>query len=251
MRGWLQAAKRSIKLCHGLGDMMAYQRCLRATVPGQSIPLRVQDVPTPLWCRPGTSDAATLWGTFGERFHRPPFAIPADAVILDLGANVGYTAVDFALLYRHARIIAVELDAANVAVARRNLAPFGSRCTVVHAAVWTWDGQVAYTGEEAWGFQVVHVRPDGEPRDTAPARTISSLMSEHGVERVDLMKMDIEGTESEILQPGADWLLAVQALIVEVHPPATLGACAGALDQSGFHVTPHARHPSCLVATRE
>ncbi len=192
----------------------------------------------PLLCRPGTTDPDVLWDTFGEGLERPTTALPPDATILDLGANVGYTAVDFALRHPGARIVAVELDGDNAALADRNLAPFGARCSVVRAAVWSHDGEIRYGGEEAWGFHVVEGSAEGR---SAPAIRISTFIQKFGLERIDYVKMDIEGGEVEALSdPG--WMDGVEEILVEVHPPATLDFGEAALRSAGFRVSSFHHH---------
>ena len=230
--------------------MVAYYRCRHAPFADGLVELRVRQIPVPMLCRPRTSDSAVLWGTFGEKFHRSHVTLTGNMVILDLGANVGYTAVDYAVCYPDARIFAVEMDADSADLARRNLEVFGERCTVVHAAVWWHDGEVSYSGEEAWGFRVDSSQGKVNNERRAPAITIPTLLERLSVEKVDFMKMDIEGAEAEILTPTASWLRRVAALKVEVHPPATLRVCKAALQANGFAVTRDPRHPSCLIATR-
>lgn len=200
----------------------------------------------PLLCRPGTSDADVLWDTFGEAYHRPPVPLPSESTIVDLGANVGYTAVDFAVRHPGARIFAVELDAGNAALAERNLAPFGSRCVVLRAAVWSVDGEVAYGGDEAWGL---HVVPGSAGERVAPAIQISTLFDRFALDRVDYMKMDIEGAEAEVLC-DAGWLNRVDVLKIEVHPPATLESCEETLRAAGFRVGRDRRHGACVWGSR-
>lgn len=240
-----------LKLFDRLSHKIAYYRCGHRPYLKEPVELRVRAIPVALACRPRTSDAAVLWGTFGERFHRPPRALPEGALILDLGANVGYTAVDFAVSHPRARVVAVEMDAANVAVARRNLEPFGDRVTVVHAAIWSHDGEVGYAGADEWGF---YVRSDAEETAglrTAPAMTMPTLMKRYSIERVDYLKMDVEGAESEVLTPDSSWLRRCRLLQVEVHPPATLSGCEAALRAHGFSVKRHLRHGGCLIASRD
>lgn len=49
----------------------------------------VKGIPHKLLCRAGTTDAIALDYVFGPQSHLPPKPLPHDAVILDLGANVG------------------------------------------------------------------------------------------------------------------------------------------------------------------
>jgi hypothetical protein len=51
---------------------------------------------------------------------------------------------DFVVRYPHARVIGVELDDVNAALARRNVEPWADRCHVVNAAVWSVDGDAWY-----------------------------------------------------------------------------------------------------------
>src|SRR5690349_9651185 len=45
----------------------------------------------PLWCRPGTSDDVVFWQVFIDRQYACVTPRETPRVILDLGANVGYT----------------------------------------------------------------------------------------------------------------------------------------------------------------
>ena len=88
-----------------------YRRLVNGTLhASEPVPLRVREAGNhPLLCRPGTSDPDVLWDTFGEKYHLPPVALPADCYIVDLGANVGYTMAHFAFLYPRATVLGVEL----------------------------------------------------------------------------------------------------------------------------------------------
>lgn len=237
-------AARSVRLSASFADARAFMACRRETEPGPAVRLMLRGIPVPLYCRPGTTDPDVLWDTFGEGLERPSAPLPPGATILDLGANVGYTAVDFALHYPGARIVAVELDAANAALAEQNLAPFGDRCSVLQAAVWSHDGQITYGGDEAWGLQVVG---DSEEGLCAPAVRMSTLIRSLGLDRIDYVKMDIEGSEAEAFSdPG--WMDRVEEILVEVHPPGTPDCYETVLRSAGFrvcrfdhHGAPHVR----------
>jgi FkbM family methyltransferase len=171
-------------------------------------------------------------------------------VILDLGANVGYTMVDFALRHPTARVIGVELDRDNAVLASRNVAPFGGRCTVLHSAVWTANGTVRYgmgvPPEGEWGYRV------GGGAEEAPAVRVETLLDRLGVGRVAFLKMDIEGAELELFSDGAAWLSRVDALYVEVHSShrTPSEALAPVLERAGLRTRPHPAQAKGLSASR-
>ena len=198
-----------------------------------------------LFCRP-SQDVWTFKHTFLSRFHLPPVALREHATILDLGSNVGYTVAHLAHVFPTARVIGVEMDAANFDLARRNTAAFGDRVCLVHAAVWTHDGEVPYAGEEDDAFTVNGAT--GTRR--APSVRIDTVLHTHGIDRVDYLKMDIEGAEAAVVAEPARWLDRVHSLKIEVHPPATIDSMRDVLERRGFSCSIDAAHPRCLVAVR-
>lgn len=173
--------------------------------------------------RGASTDAQVIWDTFVGRYHRPPPAVTRTArLILDLGANIGTTAADFAERFAEATVVAVELDPENAAVCRRNLRPWRSRVKVVEAAVWSRAGTVRYARESGaeWGM---HVSPTGDC--LAAAVTINELLD--GNDLVDYVKVDVEGAERQIPKDASGWPEMVRAIKVEVHAGYTVEECAG------------------------
>jgi FkbM family methyltransferase len=241
------------KVFRSAGDIRAFRHVAYGG-GDQPVDVRVREAgDAALRIRPRTSDAAVLWDTFHEKFHLPPVPLPARATILDLGANVGYTAAHFAHLYPEATIVAVELDRANYDAAALNLRSMPG-CRVINAAVWSVDGTVAYDRtEQEWGY---HVTESGAAKGAASATavTISTLMAQNGISTVDYMKMDIEGAEWPVLSGGADWLPRIRSMKVELHPKfnadATFDNCARVLSAQGFTCRKDDRHWDTLVALR-
>ena len=196
-------------------------------------------------CRP-SQDVWTFKYTFLSQFHLPPVALREHATILDLGSNVGYTVAHLAHVFPTARVVGVEMDAANFALAEHNTAAFGDRVRLVRAAVWTHDGEVAYSGEDDDAFTV---RCEQGAR-RAPSVRIDTLLDAHGIDRVDFVKMDIEGAEAAIVAEPAPWLDRVQSLKIETHPPATLDLMRAVLEPRGFTCSVDVAHPRCLIAVR-
>jgi FkbM family methyltransferase len=197
--------------------------------------------------RPGTSDLGTVWGTFARRYHLPPPEIGVPRTIWDLGANIGLTMAHFTYLFPHARVLGVELDGDNVALANRNLAPWGDRCRVIHAAVWPSDGEVHYRGWPGGtsNYQVT----DGEEGTPVRAVSLAELVREHAGP-VDYVKVDVEGAERELLRDGTGWAEAVRCLKVELHGDYGVQDCQADLHRLGFDAWQDPDHWACVVGLR-
>jgi FkbM family methyltransferase len=204
-----------------------------------------------VWLRHGTTDAQVLDDTFVGLYHVPPRELRAGDVVLDLGGNIGLTAAHYAAMQPGCRVVCVEMDAGNAEMARRNLASFGPRCTVVHAAVWDRDGVVGYAGAEEWGFQACEPEAGGAQTRTTRAASVETILRECGVERAAFAKVDIEGAEARVLGAASAWLARVEAVKVEYHPPASRESMRDALLAAGFVVGDDAVHPRCVVGVRE
>ena len=76
-------------------------------------------------------------------------------LIIDAGANIGLASIVFAQRYPGARIVALEVDASNVVVLRKNVEAYRN-VQVRHAALWPDDGFVRIVNPEAdpYAFRV-------------------------------------------------------------------------------------------------
>lgn len=200
--------------------------------------------------RPGTSDAQVVWDTFLGRYHRPPEPPrPADRMIWDLGSNIGLTIADLAVRHRAARIVGVEMDPQNAAIARANVAPWSERCELLTGAVWPHGGSVRYAGnsDQAFGFHI----DAGAGAMTAAAISLDALLERGGGGEVDFVKMDIEGAEREVLRENTGWAAHVRRIKVEVHDPYDVATCVADLERLGFRARSDERHWACAFGTRE
>jgi FkbM family methyltransferase len=218
--------------------------------PREGVQLRALEGRT-IWLRPGTSDAIVVWETFVGRFHRPPAALAADVpvLILDLGANIGLTMADMAVRYPQARIVGIELDAANAALARANLQPWSDRCELLEGAVCSEDGVARYEGEAGneYGFRVVGAGA-GAAR-SATAFSLNTILARVGG-AADYVKMDIEGAERDVLRANTAWAQHVRMVKVEAHAPYAVSECISDLQLLGFSVRRDRSHEACAVGIR-
>lgn len=195
-----------------------------------------------VWLRENTSDEQTWTDVFQIGYHVPPEEIWADAV-LDLGANIGLTAVDYRQRWPLPGICAVELDADNASLCVRN---FGD---AVHVGVAHYSGEGSYTRENCWQDSYSLLYP-GEV--SVQVRTISDLLDEHLPEAHRVFcKMDIEGGEWTVIR-NLD--ARIRWLLVELHGEGSatqlLKRGRALLRRQFDTVTEHPVHPRSLWATR-
>lgn len=205
--------------------------------------------------RPSTSDVDTVWGTFAGRYHLPPPEAPEPiGVVWDLGANIGLTMADLAAGHPNARVVGLEMDPENAALARENTSAWSDRCDVIEAAVWPADGQLRYVrlAGATSGHHVTGATPADDPAvATADALSPYSLLALAGAGAVvDYAKIDIEGAEIELLRKNAGWAERVRTLTVEVHAPYTVAECEHDLRELGFETRVDPRHWACVIGVR-
>lgn len=245
---------RYLRVFCGLRDVLAYRRVRRnSSRSPHLVSLRLRQIPgTPMLCRSGTTDAQVLWDTFYHMYHVPPLQLRRNAIILDLGANVGYTAAHLAVMYPNSKVIGVEMDEENARLATTNTRTWEDWCHILHAAVWSEDGEVTYGGTHEWGYRVSGVPRTSreEPLRNCAALTVDTIIRTHHLTQIDYVKMDIEGSEAAVVAPGCRWLSYVGAMVIELHSPANGHALARILESFGFECRPHSSHPHALVAIR-
>jgi len=198
--GLLRGLAYYLRAKHGSGLM-------RATPPGTA---------RALWLRARTSDAKV----FEDIFLRDQYELPTDFVpetIVDAGANVGYAAVFFAQRLPGARIIAIEPEASNLDVLRRNAALYPN-IEVVEGGLWSCDTRLVVSNPDdaKWAIQVREAPDDA---NALPAHSVESLMTRFHLTRIDLFKIDIEGSELNLFSSlnVRNWLPRVRRLVIELH----------------------------------
>jgi FkbM family methyltransferase len=148
------------------------------------------------------------------------FGSAAALSVVDAGAHHGHTAVQYLEHFTNSRVIALEPEPVNFAVAEKALAPFGARVELLPFALAETDGSVAlrltsHSGAHSL-LEVGDMRYYDAPVETLTpievrAVTLDSLSAEHRLDRVDILKMDIQGAELLALR-GAAKLLARHAI---------------------------------------
>jgi FkbM family methyltransferase len=184
-------------------------------------------------------DAASAYSSLRSIFLDGEYAFRAASDsprIVDVGANIGASVIFFKRQHPHSKVIAFEADPRIFDALRDNVAHYGfSNVTLVNKAVWIHDGEVDFAADGADG---------GTMARSAPTRTVkvtATRLRPYLEEPVDLLKIDIEGAETEVLEDCGDLLRNVHRLFVEYHSfadrPQSLHRLLAVLSSAGFRVT--------------
>jgi FkbM family methyltransferase len=157
--------------------------------------------------------------------------------VMDLGANVGLATTVLAERLPGARFVCVEASPDTFAFLEKNLSRNVADAIAFNAAV---------VGEPG----SFHVQEGSRPglHRVAPGRgadgteiegmTVPQLLDRAGLERVDLMKVDIEGGEVGLLEHAAEWAPRVGAILLEVHSPLSVAEAERTLSEHGYSILP-------------
>jgi FkbM family methyltransferase len=125
--------------------------------------------------------------------------------IIDLGSYCALTAITFKnVVGQSGIVVSVEADPVNFECSSKNLESFeehsGMDVKLLQAAVWNSDGSTEFLAEFGLGSAISEVLPRarGLKTLTVPTMTLSSIANHYQLERVDIVKADIEGAELEV-----------------------------------------------------
>jgi FkbM family methyltransferase len=180
---------------------------------------------------------------------------------VDVGANWGYFSLAAArMVGPSGRVVSVEADPRACRTLRANAARnLLDRVAVIEMAASDESGTLQLQEYEAdatdsgsYGVTATTTVAEGGRTFTVAARALDDALDEAGVDRIDLLKMDIEGGEARALA-GLRRRLAdrrVDRILLEVHPHhlrdqgSSAEAVVGAIRAHGFHVSAIDHSPS-------
>lgn len=175
----------------------------------------------PIWLRDNFSDKAIFHQVFSQRQYYID-ALPAMKAerIIDAGANIGLASIFFSNQFPSAQIVAIEPQTDNYNLLKKNLQPY-DQVDCRHAALWYRREKITIKNPESLAASFMVQADDSS---TIEGITIPELLEEKQWDRVDILKMDIEGAEKEIFSAPAGWLSKVRLLIIELHDNYNPGA---------------------------
>lgn len=139
--------------------------------------------------------------------------LSARPYIIDCGANIGLSVIYLKRLFPDAEIIAFEPDEINFDLLKKNIQSFGFKDIELRKeAVWKENTQLTFINS---GSLMSKIEENAANKNaiTVKAVRLKDLMTE----KIDFLKIDIEGAEYTVLKDIEDNLHFVQNLFIEYH----------------------------------
>jgi FkbM family methyltransferase len=186
------------------------------------VKLHIKGYINPVFFRYGSSDPDVFTQIFLFEEYSCIKDLKEPKVIIDCGANVGYSSIYFLNKYPNASVIAIEPDPENFKVCEKNLSYYDERVSLINSAIWSQKTGLIISKAENWGnayewaMQVKECKEGQEP--DIYAISIDDLLEDYGLSSIDLLKVDIEGSEAEIFAKNYEnWLNKVKNIVIELH----------------------------------
>lgn len=192
-----------------------------ARLLGRKIEVAVQiaGVRHPVHLRVRTADVSLCQQILLDAQYESTLAV-RPRVIVDAGANIGLASIFYANRYPEAKIVAIEPEPSNYEMLRKNVALYPN-VVPIQAAVWSekkmLSGTSVDTGHHAYQVREENGLDDQGHCGTVRGLTLRELMMDLGIQKIDLLKVDIEGSEKEVFENSANWIGDVGIIAIEMH----------------------------------
>ncbi len=169
------------------------------------------------------SDILTFTEVIQQEVYREAVTAVRDCqTVIDLGANIGLASRYFADHFPNCKILAVEPNPGTYEVLLLNVERLvaNRRCRTLRAAVWSSEKILtggALDDPNHFSAFAVHESADASGEDSIAGWPMSKIIADSGFERVDLLKVDIEGAEVALFTGNVNWLQQVRTIAIEFH----------------------------------
>lgn len=198
--------------------------CLLDIFMNREVIRKVSISGTSLYIRTNTPDLEVAISCLLEKEY-DNIRVSHPKYIIDAGANIGASAVFFSQKYPQAEIIAIEPEGSNFDMLVENTSSL-KNVKLVKAALWGTSQKKEirnrFTGH--WGYTVSNTEDRSEiTGQEIECITIDALMKKYGINKIDFLKMDIEGGEKDVFEHSLGWIENVEVLVVELHDRIIMG----------------------------
>lgn len=200
-------------------------------------------------------DKRTLKDVFLPKYHLPPKTIKLkkDSIVLDLGCNTGLTIAHLKNLFPEIKVFGYEMDVDNFLLAQRNTKAYND-IHLFNKAIWIDNSSVEYFKHSGFDGYSLNIVSKTKENMKVKGITMSNIIEEHQLDKIDYMKMDIEGSEKDILNHhDLSWLKHVNAMNIEMHltEEENIDDYIRIIKKQGFNTWKDTNHISSIIAVKK
>lgn len=141
--------------------------------------------------------------------------------IIDAGSNIGLTSVYFSKFFPDSNFVSIEPDTSNFETMSFNLLQNGIQAVDrVKGGIWSVNSFLKiisdFRDKNDWSFRV----EESSVETDLKAFSINYLMEKNNFQYIDILKMDIEGSEKEVLtsiKADVSYLSKTKCVAIEIH----------------------------------
>jgi FkbM family methyltransferase len=137
------------------------------------------------------------------------------SIIVDCGANVGFSAIWFAVQFPQAVTVAIEPEPENFKLLKLNVAAYPN-IVPMQAGISDRRGTITLHNPNKQGEQWAWATRE-TPNGSIPTVTVPDVLSAYEDGEPLIVKIDIEGAEVELLRSNLEWVPRTALVIVETH----------------------------------
>jgi len=170
--------------------------------------------------RVNTSDILVIWEIWKAKIYDDTrFPIRANDVIVDIGAHIGGFGIRAAKLAHHGDVFAYEASSKNYALLEKNRQSNNLENLHIHnKAVSRQSGEMKFFMPSDNGALGSLMQETDSPMETVQAVTLTDIVTENNIDKIDCLKVDVEGAEYDILlNCPAEALSKIQRIVMEYH----------------------------------
>ena len=154
--------------------------------------------------------------TYKDIFENEIYKFSASSdrpLIIDCGSNIGLSVLYYKTVYPKAEVIAYEPDKKNFQLLSKNISDNKLQQVSLHeAAIWIENGVIGFASNAAEGSSIAN---EGNNIISVPSVRLADVLNKY--DKIDFLKMDIEGAEDKVVSDCGSLLSKVENLFLEYH----------------------------------
>ena len=203
-------------IAHPIGDLD--YASLNAIAPRERISeIYYPEILYPIKFRSDTSDMKTFQEIFWYKIYDFDIGFTPQ-FILDCGANIGLASIFFKNQFPDTFIVAVEPENSNYRLLEHNLSYYYPTVECLERGIWSKNTTLSIKNPNSDKWEFIVGESDGSGKESFKSVTITDILKKYEREKIDILKIDIEGSELELFSDNYEyWLPKTQVIMIELH----------------------------------